>query len=220
MEAGASSVATALHAWLVRCLSVAAAVHLPRTKHLVSRCTITQAKHEASTAPPWTRNALAYTSSPFLIGCSHEHTFMLCPAFLRHASHLLAAGGCAGRHRGAHGTMLLFAHACWRLHGRAPAHGICTIGRTSAFSALRVQGELELQFACSLKLGCCAELATVPTSRHTVVAAATCCICVMLLATLKLHSLQHCTSDLLQLTELCSSMAAMLPTANSAAPTS
>jgi hypothetical protein len=63
VEAGASSVATALHAWLVRCLSAAAV-------------------------------------------------------------HLLAAKGCAGRHRGAHGTLLLFAHACWRLHGRAPAHGI------------------------------------------------------------------------------------------------
>jgi hypothetical protein len=41
----------------------------------------------------------------------------------------------------------------------------------------------------------------------------------MLFAKLKLHRLQHCTSDLLQLTELCSSMAAMLPTANSGAPT-
>lgn len=80
--------------------------------------------------------------------------------------------------------MLAVAWPCagtWHLHHRYNVR----------FSALRVQRELKLQFARSLILGSCAELATVPTSRHTVVAAATCCICVMLFAPLKLHSLQH-----------------------------
>jgi hypothetical protein len=58
VEAGASSVATALHAWLARCLS-ATDVHLPRTKRLVSRYTDTQAGHEALTAPPSSENAPA-----------------------------------------------------------------------------------------------------------------------------------------------------------------
>jgi hypothetical protein len=89
---------------------------------------------------------------------------------------------------------------------------------TSSLSASSIQGQLGLQFG----MNSCwdpqqswqkRQLASTPLlllhSRAHIS---------MLLATLKLHRLQHCKSDLLQLTELCSSMAAMLPTANNAAP--